>query len=521
MTEENGDTIDWQTILPSKLRLALWKHIDQRLHRGDILITDDHFLEVMQEEFSRLVGVAPSAKIREAMRAMIHLVNQEHPNKYLIFGIRNMMTSYTRSLLDRLGDDSEQALKEGTERIKNMVREGRTVLFLESIGIELGEQGLPHSIELAIERVVNSKHLDMPLEQFIEKPEQQSIKRPRVVEETSEEAVEESDEVLLSDIGEKDLEQSQYELEAIEHEQELIEEELEGAHRHLESYHQQGLIDYADVTSLRALKEIDQAVVEGKLTPEEAERRRDNVENRAVVCEKLEDAVLFGVHHIHIAEGLCRIPTELDELRRLLIRNKASTMTQNGDSEDLKTMLKELERNETLLEHAVRIIERKDHEIRIIAANLPPYRYANDPGKVSNWRVRESFIDELRSLERDELSHQLNSSNEAERTRLATDLSCLIFLIRQLTSNTPLYVGVLSLHICKTVERLYASAPQANSGRQKVHSFLKQRVPRLYPDLTPSDLARIGKDSEQVMFSASAGQDDNTDTDNSMRVFRA
>ena len=349
MTEENGDTIDWQTILPSKLRLALWKHIDQRLHRGDILITDDHFLEVMQEEFSSLVGVAPSAKIREAMRAMIHLVNQEHPNKYLIFGIRNMMTSYTRSLLDRLGDDSEQALKEGTERIKNMVREGRTVLFLESIGIELGEQGLPHSIELAIERVVNSKHLDMPLDQFIEKPKQQSIKRPRVVEETSEEAVEESDAVLLSDIGEEDLEQSQYELEAIEHEQELIEEELEGAHRYLESYHQQGLIDYADVTSLRALKEIDQAVVEGKLTPEEAERRRDNVENRAVVCEKLEDAVLFGVHHIHIAEGLCRIPTELDELRRLLIRNKASTMTQNGDSEDLKTMLKELERNETLL----------------------------------------------------------------------------------------------------------------------------------------------------------------------------
>ncbi|MEC7280643.1 MAG: hypothetical protein VXU50_01140, partial [Verrucomicrobiota bacterium] len=167
MTEENGDTEDWQTILPSKLRLALWKHIDQRLQRGDILITDDHFLEVMQEKFSRLVGTAPSAKIREAMRAMIHLVNQEHPNKYLIFGIRNIMTSYTRSLLDRLGDDSEQALKEGMERIKNMVREGRTVLFLESIGIDLGEQGLPHSIELAIERVVNSKHLDMPLDHFI------------------------------------------------------------------------------------------------------------------------------------------------------------------------------------------------------------------------------------------------------------------------------------------------------------------------------------------------------------------
>ena len=169
------------------------------------------------------------------------------------------------------------------------------------------------------------------------------------------------------------------------------------------------------------------------------------------------------MHHIHIAEGLCRIPTELDELRRLLVRNKASTMTQNDESEDLKAMLKELEKNETLLEHAVRIIERKDHEIRIIAANLPPYRYANDPGKVSNWRVRESFIDELRSLERDELSHQLNSSNEAERTRLATVLSCLIFLIRQLTSNTPLSVSVFEptyLQNCKTTLRFRTSSQE-------------------------------------------------------------
>jgi hypothetical protein len=530
MMEENGEVIDWQTVLPSKLRLALWKRVDQRLHRGDVLITDEQFLELMEEEFKRLVNIAPSAKIRAAMHAMVHRVNQEHPNKYLVFGIKNMMTTYTRTLLDRLGDDSEDALKEGTERIKNMVREGRTTLFLESIGIDLGDKGLPRSIELAIERVVNSKHLDMPLDKLIEPPKKRPIKRPQVKEVAadSDEAMDllSADmELTKSDesthIEEIDEEHNEHELAMMEDEQEIASEEIERAHSYLESYHQQGLIDYADVTALRELHSIDDALRAKKIDSEEAERRRGQVENREAAAEKLEHAVQFGVRNIQIFEGLRRLPNRLDEVCRLLIRNRIAAMTQDGDADELQLLIKELDRDEQLLENTIRIIERKDQEVRMIAAHLIPYRYAVSLGKANSWRINESFVDEVRALKRDELSRQLNAPNESQRMRLATDISCLVALISQLVSNTPLYVHVLRLHIRKTVERLYSSAGQANAGRQKVNSFLKQRLPRLYPDLTTGDIALINKESEQIMFSAGSQGDKKGKDDDSMRVFRA
>ena len=88
MTEKNSDAIDWRTILQRKLRLTLWKHIDQRLHRADMPITVDYFLEVMQGEPSTLANVAPPTEIPYAIRAMVHRINQEHPSKYLIFDIK-------------------------------------------------------------------------------------------------------------------------------------------------------------------------------------------------------------------------------------------------------------------------------------------------------------------------------------------------------------------------------------------------------------------------------------------------
>lgn len=196
-------------------------------------------------------------------------------------------------------------------------------------------------------------------------------------------------------------------------------------------------------------------------------------------------------------------------------------MTQDGDADELQLLIKELDRDEQLLENTIRIIERKDQEVRMIAAHLIPYRYAVSLGKANSWRINESFVDEIRALERDELSRQLNAPNESQRMRLATDISCLVALISQLVSNTPLYVHVLRLHIRKTVERLYSSAGQANAGRQKVNSFLKQRLPRLYPDLTTSDIALINKESEQIMFSAGSQGDKKGKDDDSMRVFRA
>ena len=89
MTGKNSDAIDRRAILSSKLCLALWKHINQRLHRKGRLITDNYFFKVMQGEIPNLAYVAPYAAIMYAIRAMVYRVNQENPNKHLIFDIKH------------------------------------------------------------------------------------------------------------------------------------------------------------------------------------------------------------------------------------------------------------------------------------------------------------------------------------------------------------------------------------------------------------------------------------------------
>lgn len=524
---ESEESTDWQTALPSKLRLALWKRVDQRLHRGDVLIADEQFLELMQEEFKRLVGIEASPKIRAAMLTMIQRVNAEHPNKYLVFGIKNMMMSYTRTLLDRLGDDSEDALKEGIERIKNMVRERRTVLFLESIGIDLGDKGLPRSIERIIEQVVNSKQLDVPLDELIAKEREKRPTKKRAAKKAAAPLAakvqpkgdgEGAEELSpLQKVRAADEENRQHEQLMVEREQQIMSEETTRARSYIMAYKQQGILDEEDVQTLEELHSVDDALSAGKIDQQEAEHRRSKVEHRQAVNEKLQQAILFGVHHIHIFEGLRRLPAERDGVLRLLIQHKEIVMA--DQESDLKPILDGLEHDETLLENAIQMVKRQDHEVRMLLANLTPYRHAISVGKVTFWRIRESFVDDLRSLNSEELSRQLNSADEIQRTRTASSMSCLVELIRQLVKETPLHMHVLRLHIRKTVARLYKSVPQASTGRQKVKSFLTQRVPRLFPDLNSQELDRINKEGDEVMFQIESEREEDSD-DGSMRVFR-
>jgi hypothetical protein len=61
-------------------------------------------------------------------------------------------------------------------------------------------------------------------------------------------------------------------------------------------------------------------------------------------------------------------------------------------------------------------------------------------GKIGNWLIEESFIDELRTLQREELSVQLNSADQNERVRPAA-VRCLVALINQMISPTPLHMA--------------------------------------------------------------------------------
>ncbi len=519
MPPEVERSVGWQKLLPSKLRLALWKRVDRRLQHGDMLITTTQFQELIEREFLRLVKVKPSPKISLAIREMVERVNEEHPNKYLSMGIKNMMAMYTRTLLSRLEGHSEEALKEGRQRLKDMVRDGRTALFLESIGIEVGPKGVSRSVGRAIERILEGEQIEVD-PQVVERKKQRRRGSGMAAVRISAAALEAEQDAegpaQLSLPGAEECQEREQHM--VVREQEIAAEETGRASEYLDSYCEQDLIDEEEKSALQAAYGIDEELASGKINLEEAERRRSKIGLREQAEKKLQVAVSYAVRFINACEGLQRLPRERDGVCRLLIRHKEAAIAESD--EEMGELLGELDADEALLEGAMKMLERRDHEVRMLAANLPPYRHVTGQGKIGNWLIEESFIDELRAMDREQMSQQFNSDDPDERVRLAAGVRCLIALINQLVAPTPLHIAVVRLHIGKTVARLYSSMPQAKNGRQKVSHYLKQRIPRLYPDLNAEQREDIDKESEEIMASIEAEREEGGDAKDEMRVYR-
>ena len=82
---------------------------------------------------------------------MILHVNEKHPETYLSAGIKNAVNAFFKSTGD---DDTEEC-----EMIVRMVKEGRTAMWLEGMGISADPRMLTGPVEQAIIRVTEGKKL--------------------------------------------------------------------------------------------------------------------------------------------------------------------------------------------------------------------------------------------------------------------------------------------------------------------------------------------------------------------------
>ena len=151
--EQKSAKTDDHPMMTQQLKIHLWRRIDRRLQRGDILITNDQFQEAMEMEFRKLLHVRPNDTVKALMREMIAMVNDTYPGTYLSLGIKNAVTRFFRDVQSRTGQDA-QAQEEAVEMIRKMVEDGRTAFFLESIGVEVGDRGVPPKVQDAIERIL-------------------------------------------------------------------------------------------------------------------------------------------------------------------------------------------------------------------------------------------------------------------------------------------------------------------------------------------------------------------------------
>ena len=179
---------------------------------------------------------------------------------------------------------------------------------------------------------------------------------------------------------------------AVEREQQIAEKEMLKAPQYLDSFVKQDLISEEEVVSLRGLYSVNERLKKGEIDPEEAECIRNSMDEavRQKLDERLRQAVDYGVLYLNVFEALKRIPEDRDEILKFMIRNKRMVITQDTDI-DLSPVIKPLEEDQELLNSAIQIVERKDQEVRMISANMPPYRcITSDNEKVGNMMSRRA-----------------------------------------------------------------------------------------------------------------------------------
>ena len=188
-----------------------------------------------------------------------------------------------------------------------------------------------------------------------------------------------------------------------------LEQELEKAPDYLDSYIKQKLVTEGEALDLRELYSVNEKLKKGEIDPEEAEGIRGQMDEavRKNLDERMHKAVDYGVLYLNVFNALKRIPQDRDDILQFIIRNKQLIIS--GDPEiDFSAVVKPLEEDQDLLDSAIVLVERKDHEVRMICANMPPYRRISGENEmIGNITVEEAFIEELRTIADDELSERL------------------------------------------------------------------------------------------------------------------
>jgi hypothetical protein len=510
-------------VLPSELKVELWKLVDRRLRHGEVLITTEQFYRSMIRDFKKLIKTDPSKEIKLELIKMIEAVNEAKPETFLTFGIKNAVTRYLRDIEDRTRGE-EGAVEEAREMIKQMIQEGRTALFLEGMGVEVGATGVNARLERAIISVVEGKKLKAVSNRDRRQQRRRKAQSTMASVHTSAAAQTAEPSAKAAYEPPPSEEEQQARVQEDKKQFELSAQgEIDRAPRNIEAYLQDKKLTEEEATDLRTLYNIDERLAKGEIDEEEANRLRAEISDsvREKLQQRIREAVDHAVHYLNVFEALKRVPPDRDDAFKFLIESRIQVSSEDEDV-DLSRVTEALEEDDELVDNLGTLMERKDHEIRMLAANMPPYRHIHSVGeKIGTWIIEASFVDDLRAIEREELSNWLNSEDGEVRLNTAAGLKCMVALLSLLMRDTPFHREVRRLRIMVRIRRTYNGAADHRDGRNKVQQFLRRRLMNLYPALTREEKAEI-EASGTAFLDEMAGRGGPEEVeDASKRVYRA
>ena len=95
-------------------------------------------------------------------------------------------------------------------------------------------------------------------------------------------------------------------------------------------------------------------------------------EAREEIESKVREAVEQSSRYLHTFDSMRKIDTRYDDALAFLIRYKQTVVADDLDPDEIAAVQRELADDAGLLKKVIDLMERQDHEIRMISVRLPP-----------------------------------------------------------------------------------------------------------------------------------------------------
>lgn len=474
--------------LPEEVHNELWARIETRLGSGDVLITTQQFKEALEEEYRAITGTSPSDDLKNLFDHAVDSFNEENPDIYLLQGVQNGVIQAFHSGVERLEWDTRRVEDRGPSIIENFKGREPIRLFLSSLRVapeRIDPQACVRSVVAQIETVQASPP-----------PQPPALSQPVTLSDETANALQD---------GDIDRRQVDERIAAEDQAQRRIERsEIQRVPRRVYNFVEEGTLSKDEGVQIVELHRIDQQVARGELSRGDGGRARARLmdrQTRSRLNDKLKGIVDYAVRYLHVFEALKRIPSAYDEALRFLVRHKGLCGPQ-VDRRMLGVALAELSSDEALFDRVADIMDRRDHEIRMIAVSLPPYGEVARQGRepITNMLVEEGFVDELRGVEPEAMSERLNDPET--RGAAAASMQCLIRLMVNVIKPTPLRKEIRLLKIQRVMEDFFYESSDMDAARSQATDLIKRRLRNMYPDFSVDERGALQERTANILDAA-------------------
>ena len=501
---------------PEKTRLdrdviaLLWSKVVERLDKGEVLITNLHYQEAMEEDFGHINGGAPTEAKKLSINRMIAEVNRKYPETYVAKGVINAVGRAFEEGVQQLNWSVAQIQERGARSIRRFTQLDEVLDLLDEANIRpdqvdlLGcvknvlremESKLPKPAATVSVKEVNRKRKTKTRPRSVER-EADAGSRSLVTGSELMEAVQ-NGEVNRDELIERSLQQKKRsaEIEAAE---------MAAAPERVQAYVERGLITEDEGNKVRRLNTLYEKRRRGQIDDRDFSRVRNSIlsgQARDELDRRVREVVSGHLRYLEVFDSMKRIDERFDDALRFLIYYKECVVAEKDSQVDLTPVIETLTGNTELLQSLIAIMDRTDAEIRMMSVRLPPYNQAMKRGmeKIANLTIQGTFVDDLRNLELGSMSELLNSTDKEIRARSAADLRCLVSLIDHLTKKTRFRKEIRMLKIGLTLREFFQSIADPEKARQQAESYLNMRVRRLYPDMVGSELSEIQQRGAEML----------------------